>query len=306
MAEILTACVAAIAALRLLRLRLLFAGVSVRWSLFWWLGALVYVCVLAAADACAVDFSPAVKSILNYGAAVLLLTPAVSTLGARRHGLQAWQCFVVLPLLLVLMWPAVAETTFSRDSRPLLLSGPALAGYIAVLILSAGPGLGGGLTWSCLLRLAACLWMLAPAAGWLSAGSNVLLPVVLLLAAEAELTAWQLLRRRSAVRNSVAIVSRTNCVWLLFQDLYGPVWTHRFMNRMRQFQRAERWHCSLELSGFEAADGGELTAQVLQQPLESFRWVLSRFAEPRWIEQQFAESCAVASEATTDTAANGT
>lgn len=305
LAGILTALAALIALQRLLCLRSMFTGLSVRWAFFWWLGSLSYLCLLALAEACAVVFSPAAQSVLHYGAAVLLLTPAVSTLGARRHGLQAWQFFVVLPLLLVLMWPAAAETIFSRDSRPLMLSGPALAGYIAVLILSAGPGLGGGLTWSCLLHLAACLWMLAPAAGWLQPGSSVTLPVVFLLTAEAELTTWHLLRRRAAVQKSASVAERMNCVWLLFQDLYGPVWTHRFLNRMRQFQQAERWACSLELGGFEATDSTKLTAVTLQQPLESFRWVLSRFAEPSWIEQQFTDGFASETGAAADAAANG-
>ena len=73
--------------------------------------------------------------------------------------------------------------------------------------------------------------------------------------------------------------------WLLFQDLYGPVWAQRFMNRMAQFERAERWSCSLQRSGFVGLNEQPLQEVDLARPLESFRWVISRFAESEWLER---------------------
>ncbi len=270
---------------RLVQLRPIYSGLSVRWTLFWWLLSASFVLLVGLAGLIPELVSPAAKSILHYLLAVLMMTPAVSTLGARRHGLQAWQLFVVIPLILVLMWPVAAELFFSRDLRPLLLAGPAQAGYLAVLLMSAGPGLGGALTIACLMRLAASLVLLAPAAAWTATQQDLLPCAALLLLAEAEITLRQLRGRTSAVDCATNLRQQTAAVWLLFQDLYGPVWAQRFMNRMAQFERAERWSCSLQRSGFVGLNEQPLQDVDLARPLESFRWVISRFAESEWLER---------------------
>src|SRR5580658_9314791 len=74
--------------------------------------------------------------------AVLMISPFVSALGARRPGSRVWSFFVVLPVMVVLMLPAV--TAWNRDLRPtpLRLETPMVTGYALVLVMGTGNYLG--------------------------------------------------------------------------------------------------------------------------------------------------------------------
>ncbi|NQV22828.1 MAG: hypothetical protein HQ518_00550, partial [Rhodopirellula sp.] len=73
-----------------------------------------------------------------YFSAVVLLCPGIAVLGARRPGASTWAFFVLLPLVLVLMWPALASFQLARPEHPIEVEIPALVGFALVLIMSAG------------------------------------------------------------------------------------------------------------------------------------------------------------------------
>ena len=73
----------------------------------------------------ALQMSDAVTSAAAYFATTMLLTPLVTTLGARRPGIAPWHWFVVLPMVVVLQWPAASQLFGSHWRVPVELNAPA-------------------------------------------------------------------------------------------------------------------------------------------------------------------------------------
>lgn len=136
-----------------------------------------------------------------------------------------------------------------------------------------------------LLYLSAVLLTLWPLTGWpffsVPAGQVAVIPLVL----SAQLTNRQLKSRYQQISLATSEIQRLNAVWGLLQDLYGVVWPQRMMDRMKQFQQAEHWCGSLTTEGFQKTDGTAWTRQELTGPVDSFRWVLQRFADSDWIDR---------------------
>ena len=105
-------------------------------------------------------------------AAVMLLTPGVSTLGARKPGASAWQWFVVAPMIIVLMWPGVSQIVNNRGEDSLELGVPAFAGIIVVLLMSAGTCLGTSLSLPFVLYSASIAVTALPSTGWAAPDSR--------------------------------------------------------------------------------------------------------------------------------------
>ena len=97
-----------------------------------------------------------------YFAAVVLLCPGIAVLGARRPGASAWAFFVLLPLVLVLMWPAVASFQVARPAELIEIEVPALVGFGLVLIMSGGNYFGTRYTLSTFFYAAAVVLLVAP------------------------------------------------------------------------------------------------------------------------------------------------
>ncbi len=270
--------------------RSLCAGLTIRYSWAWSVVAMLVCCVSILASYTttghAADwFPPRWQLGLQYLSAILLLTPAVCTLGARRPGVSAWQWFVVLPLVFVLAWPVLVQLTTSHGRGTIQLSGPAITGFALVTLMSISPGLGGAMTVPALLYLSAVLLTIWPLTGWpffsVPAGQVAVIPLVI----SGQLTNRQLKNRYQQISLATSEIHRLNAVWGLLQDLYGVVWPQRMMDRMKQFQQAERWCGCLTAEGFRKTDGTAWTPQELESPVKSFRWVLQRFADSDWIDQ---------------------
>ncbi len=270
---------------QMIRIRREIDGLVVLYSWNWALVALIgQVACLIAMSVEGSQLSSGWVSAFQYLSSILLLTPQVCTLGARKPGAGPWQWFVVLPLIFVLFWPGLSQVVNSHGKETIQLSGPAIAGFCLVTVMSAAPGMGTAATAPALAHLVAvlcCVWpCLSPSFHWMP----LLTPFILLWASRMLL--HELQRPLVTLPEGAALHRRMNDVWLRFQTCYGLIWARRIQDRMAQFQRSEHWTVTLDIDGFRAINGGaEISDTELQKPLESFRWTLGRFASPEWLDK---------------------
>lgn len=281
----LTSLAASIIALRMaLQIRAELAAWTVFQSWNWMIAALLGVILLAVISLPAVSANAAVKSVSCYFAATLLLTPLVTTLGARRPGISAWHGFVVLPMVAVLQWPALSQLTGSHWRTPLELSAPATMGAVVVLIMSAGTMLGTRAAGFALLYSLGILMMLAPATIYAASQSSVDAGGAVLILAAFMTVRRNLARSRCNLMSGRDIGERTAALWELFGSLYGIAWTRRVQDRVNQFASAEKWTVRLTAAGFERPDGSAPTDDEMEQPLNAFIWVMARFVDKVWLQ----------------------
>ena len=226
-----------------------------------------------------------------YGASVLLLCPGIAVLGARRPNAQVWAMFVLIPLVLVLMWPAAASTRVVRAGVPLELEEPAIIGFGLVLIMSSGNYFGTRYTLPIMLYAAAQVLIVAP----MSATVPDVFPdreLARLLASMSLCLATVVATIRSHARPDASI-DPFNRLWIDFVDSFGLVWAKRVMDRVNESARHEKWTKHLDWHGFVPngsitdADGDSRTAERIEH---TFRWLLKRFVEPEWIDSRLNES----------------
>jgi len=275
--------------LRILQSRRLTRDWTIDYSLRW---SALAAGVIVVANVPAFEFisaGPGWRGMLQYLVAILLLTPAICTLGARRPGVGPWQWFVVLPMILVLLWPVVAQAADTSGRTPVYLSNPQLCGFCLAALMGLGPGLGTAATAAVLLRLSAAVLALCPlrsTGGWAETAAR-LVPLALLAESwvQQTLVAGHLQRLRQAGTDD----QRSREIWLMFQTLYGSVWPRRVQDRMLQFQQGERWTVTLADTGFLRLDGQPATDEELRKPLEAFRWLMGRFVSAGWLEKWLPE-----------------
>ena len=267
-------------------------GLTLLSSWRWAVAGTVSVVIAMIVTSRIVAVSPAWCSAAQYFAATMLLTPLVAALGARRPGNAAWQWFVVLPMIVVLQWPAMTQLLNNRGREAIDLGAPATIGVLLVIAMSAGTLLGTSMTLPALMYVAAVLCCFLPSSGWIESASAIpLLSPLLLLAAQTH--AASILRTCvTASRSARNLAESTDAAWQLFQTLYGLVWTRRVLDRINQFAPGEQWTVTLTLPGFRRSNGAAGTDADLAKPLEAFRWVLSRFADPAWIEKHVSNTAA--------------
>lgn len=228
-----------------------------------------------------------------YFAAVVLLCPGIAVLGARRPGASAWAFFVLLPLVLVLMWPAVASFQVARPTDPIEIEVPALVGFGLVLIMSGGNYFGTRYTLSMLYYAAAIVLLVAPMSAAVpdvfperSTARFIASLAILLAIAETN-------RRSKAVADGG--ISRLDVLWFDFMDSFGMVWAKRVMDRINESARHEKWTMQLELHGFVPLVESPPVEEMLrtEERIEhSFRWLLKRFVDPAWIDARLQASSA--------------
>jgi hypothetical protein len=219
--------------------------------------------------------------------AILMVSPLVAALGARRPGSRVWSWFVVLPVIIVLFLPAV--TAWNRDLRPtdLRLEVPMLIGYGLVLLMGAGNYLGTRFAVPALLVAAACLivvWPMSQLADRLPlqrSTANATASIVLSTAAW--LGAWQAGRSTHSRRSAI------DRVWNDFRDFFGVVWGRRLMDRINDTARQEGWSVQMHFDGLvqiDASKPADLSPEQLERVDQALRWLLRRFVDPEWIDER--------------------
>ena len=270
----------------LARMKPLFAGLTVRYSWQWALVAAVSLLASVVLSGRFFEISPAVSSLLQLLSVVLMMTPAVSTLGARNPGVSAWQVFVVVPLIIVLLWPGLSDLLSSRGKEPLRLGIPAFSGLCLVLLMSMSTCVGTSLTFASLFFFSAVSLGLFPAMGWMDLMSPWQSVIPFLLLSAVVLSARSFRIRGRAIETARTRSELIDASWTLFQDFYGLVWARRIQERVNQFASREKWNVLLTHEGFRDADGNSPSDEDLEKPREALRWVLSRFADDQWIAEK--------------------
>lgn len=226
-----------------------------------------------------------VSDLLWYFTAVVCACPSIAVLGARKPGANSWAFFVLLPLLLVLMWPAVAASRVWRNGVPLDLEEPALAAFAVVLVMGSGNYFGTKFTLPVALFAGSIVCVLAP----LSAAS----PAQLQNADVMRSIATLLMSAGVGLAYVRALFDAEqpepwDRVWLSFVDHFGLAWPKRVMDRVNESARHEKWVAHLEWHGFvwKAGASSEDQARTRQRMEEILRWLLKRFVEPEWINRR--------------------
>ncbi len=228
---------------------------------------------------------PFVHDQLWYWTAVVSLVPPIAVLGAKRPGSEAWNFFVLVPLVLVLGWPALT-VWIAAGPGALRVETPVLIGFVLVLVMGCGNYIATRLAFPALLYALSVVLVLAPCST-VSAGQGVSPETYRLAGTGCLLLAvgggrW-ILRRPSLAANG------PNRVWNDFREMFGIVWMKRAMDRINEeFAEREQWPARLGTDGLEWS--GTPTEEQRQHTEARFAyalyWLLRRFVDPEWIDRR--------------------
>lgn len=270
------------------QIRSLLTAWNVQQAWNWMLAALLSLLMHSIVNIPQLNCGEAVISAAAYFAATMLLTPLVTILGARRPGISAWHWFVVLPMVVVLQWPAISQLSGNHWRAPIELSAPSMMGIVVVLIMSAGTFLGTSSMIFAALYSSGIVVLLMSVTDLTMAKTGIAtlgaVPILLAL----WMTRRNLIRNLHQIHSSDNSSQRIRAVWSLFGSLHGFAWTRRVQDRINQFAPRERWTVQLTSTGFEHTEhdvAEESTDAELKQPVEAFVWVLARFADETWLRQ---------------------
>lgn len=217
----------------------------------------------------------------------LLLAPFVSVLGAKRPGARVWDLFIVLPMLVVVNWPAWAELLTGAAGETVDLEGPALAGLTVVIVMIAGNYFGTAFTGSMLAFSAGILAGLTSYSELLPVlGDGVLVPR---LVTSVSLSVALIPAMRGAVKRSAARDGLEGA-WLEFRDWFGILWAKRLMDRLNQTAAKDDWAVRVSLDGLHWSDDAtaQRRSETSQEFERTFRWLLRRFADDAWLDRQIS------------------
>jgi hypothetical protein len=222
----------------------------------------------------------------HYVIAVVLLCPLIAVLGARRPSANVWNLFVLVPLILVLMWPVVASSDVLKG-RPLELESPSIVAFCLVLVMGAGNYFGTLSGLPAFLFACSQVCLVLPLWGHVPDFFPDTQTARLVASFGVAWGIWLVKRRRIASRNweGPALTK----LWLDFIDTYGMVWGKRVMDRVNEAAVHEDWSCRLELDGFSNADKSvdndpqTPDAESLRQAEPIIRWLMKRFVDEAWV-----------------------
>lgn len=225
-------------------------------------------------------FPEGVVSAAHSLAAALMLTPLIDILGARRPGHRVWPWFVVIPMVVVLAWPAASHLFSEHLETPVTIPVPACIGFVLILVMGTGNFFGTANTTACLFGAASVVLFWLPVTE-LSAwpGHSLCLSSSICLALAA-----LLIEGRHSIDGTQ--VGHEN-LWVDFRDIYGIVWARRVMDRINQFADRERWKVRMTLNGFQPCDGSPQPIEIddTRRPEEILRWLLRRFVDDEFVDR---------------------
>ncbi|VAX38595.1 hypothetical protein MNBD_PLANCTO02-2896 [hydrothermal vent metagenome] len=224
-----------------------------------------------------------------YIAAILLLTPFVSILGARRPTNKFWSYFIVLPMIFVLGFPILVNWMGGGMDDQFSIQPPVLIGFLFVLMMGVGNYFGTQLTLPAILAGCSVILIVVPLTTTVSPVVPVLVLAMTFPAAVAMhglsiIWAYWSLRKRSNTETG----SPYNQLWFNFQNLFGIVWAKRVAEQINQAAESKQWQVRLELHGL-VWQQTELTTEQKTETIKELdkhlRWALLRFVEEEWIER---------------------
>lgn len=278
--------------LALARRELRFTTLRTAW---WWM---VGVCVLWATASLVVFSDRSGLEMTSQGiywTGIVAMCPGIAVLGAKRPGSRVWNLFIVVPLVLVLGWPAV---TVWRLDGPRLFTAewPVLVGLGLVLVMGTGNYLGTRFAAAAALYAAAIVVLIAPASVAMShRGPEIadrtrwMFLAATLLLGGAGWTAWRAARSSGMRRQGPDI----NRLWIDYREIFGIVWGTRLRERLLQEAVREKWPAGA-LPGNEGLEFPDAaSADDCRKAEERYRhhllWLLRRFVDPEWVQERLGE-----------------
>jgi hypothetical protein len=233
--------------------------------------------------------SPGLLDQLWYLTAVSALCPLVAVLGARRGRLLEWSVFIVLPVVVVLEWPALAQLVRCWNGQRLELELPTKLGYAVVLVMGAGNFVGTRFTLPA-FAFAAC-WGAITFLDHSSVEKPWMLRVPAFFVSVAQVCFWSwafhVANQQKPLTNGWTRVS------LDFRDHFGVVWSTRLTARINEIARREQWPWVLTAEGLESISGenqSASTATTDPRVDQTFRWLLKPFVDSEWIDERLTAS----------------
>ncbi len=230
---------------------------------------------------------------LWYLTAVSALCPFVAVLGARRGRLLEWNLFIVLPLIVVLEWPALAQLNHCWHGQRLELETPALIAFGIVMVMSMGNFVVDPRGNSISALVWAGSWVLlvfglAPGVNWRQFTGEHFPQLLAVLVLQGSI--W--LYAQEAVKRNRQYLDWDR-VWFDFQKFFGSAWTMRLMARVNEVAERDQWPWRLTPIGMQPASRdaphpGLPTADPRVD--HTFRWLLKPFVDSAWIDERLTAS----------------
>jgi len=259
---------------------------------WWWMAAVWSLWSLTAGWLLVGTPSRETAAQLLYWTGIVSLCPGIAVLGAKRPGSRVWNLFILIPLLLVLGWPAV---TVWRLDGPRLFAAeiPVLAGLGLVLVMGTGNYLGTRYGMAALCYGLAVLAVIAPVTVLFPAQKRaeeaaatpqgIFLLATVLLGVSGTL-AWR------AARTPPGGTRGTTRLWSDFREAFGVVWGKRLQDRLNQEAVRENWGGVVGFAGLEWPEASVATAEDRLQVEKRFEhhllWLLRRFVDRSWIDER--------------------
>ena len=268
-----------------IQLRLGLRGTTLTTTANWAIFTSIVWTVAAILSAFVYSESPAIQDQLWYWTAVVSMVPPIAVLGAKRPGSEAWNFFVLLPLVFVLGWPALTVWTTAGPGA-LRVESPVLIGFVLVLVMGCGNYIATRLAFPALMYASGVVLILAPSStasakfGMSTEMFRWIGTVVMLLGAQ-----WSgyLIRKCNNEK------SGPDRVWNDFREMFGIVWMKRAMDRVNEeFAEREQWPARLGTDGLEwtTCPTAEERSRVEARFTYALHWLLRRFVDPEWIEKR--------------------
>jgi hypothetical protein len=235
--------------------------------------------------------------LLRYAAAVLVFSPTMAVLGAKRPQNVAWQ-FIVVTLWGVLALPAFE--LWMRGRGEALALDVVRSWFLVVMIVMGAvnhvPTRFGLAVAQFAFAQMALLWTHLPFGGSSEARPPVWIALGLMLTA-ALTVRWAANRKPRIASVRCGLLSPSwSFVWREFRDWYGTVWGVRVMERVNASAETNDWPVLLGWEGFDWRDRAgvrqgepmatELTAQQRASIDQSLRNLLRRFVSCQWIDSR--------------------
>lgn len=210
-----------------------------------------------------------------YWTGIVALCPLIAVLGAQRPGVRVWNSFILIPLILVLGWPALTVWFSGFPPAPLQIEAPMALGFAVVAVMGLG-------NYILIPR-----WTLA-VLGYGAAIACTILPLTTLvnLSPIWHLAAYPCLAFAILVGWLSAFRAETHSdplqqLWCSFRDRFGLVWAARIRDRVNAAAEQEKWCWRLEMDGFRPIEAPDAMSEsdTRARADHTMRWLLRRFLD---------------------------
>ncbi len=225
-----------------------------------------------------------------YATAVTSLCPFVAVLGAKRPGARVWNWFVLIPLLLVMEWPAVVTLRDIQPEESLLLETPTIVGFALVAVMGTGNYLGTRFSLAAVLVFAALLLLVVPLG---DSVSNDLADRVTNRRWATVCFSAGIVSAALAGRQRSTVVLPEDRAWIDFRNGFGIVWAKRIQDRVNDSATKENWPAELTTQGLAWKDRDVDSAareRTLERYQHTLRWLLRRFVDVEWLDRRFGKN----------------